>query len=51
MMRDDKLEDRAILMVDLRLPDRVAFRLTDEAMAQWTAQVNKELPPFKGEPE
>jgi cell division protein FtsQ len=51
MMRDDKLADRAILMVDLRLPDRVAFRLTDEAMAQWTAQVNKALPPFKGEPE
>jgi cell division protein FtsQ len=50
LMRDYKLSEKALILVDLRLPDRVVFRLTEEAAAQRSEEMKKRLPPFKGEP-
>ncbi|MBV9752199.1 MAG: FtsQ-type POTRA domain-containing protein [Hyphomicrobiales bacterium] len=50
LMRDYKLSEKALILVDLRLPDRVIFRLTEEAAAERNEEMKKRLPPFKGEP-
>ena len=50
LMRDYKLTEKALILVDLRLPDRVVFRLTQEAAAERDEEMKKRLPPFKGEP-
>jgi cell division protein FtsQ len=50
LMRDYKLTEKALILVDLRLPDRVVFRLTEEAAAERDEEMKKRLPPFKGEP-
>jgi cell division protein FtsQ len=50
MMREYKLAEKAIILVDLRLPDRVVFRLTEEAAEQRAEELKKRLPAFKGEP-
>jgi cell division protein FtsQ len=50
LMRDYKLNEKAVILVDLRLPDRVAFRLTGEAAQQRAEEMRKRLPPQKGEP-
>ncbi|MFI5014568.1 MAG: cell division protein FtsQ/DivIB [Hyphomicrobiales bacterium] len=49
LMRDYKLTEKALILVDLRLPDRIVFRLTEEAAAQRSDEMKKRLPPFKGE--
>jgi cell division protein FtsQ len=49
LMRDYKLSEKALILVDLRLPDRIVFRLTEEAAAQRADEMKKRLPPFKGE--
>jgi cell division protein FtsQ len=50
MMREYKLDEKAIILVDLRLPDRVVFRLTEEAAEQRADDLKKRLPVLKGEP-
>jgi len=50
LMRDYKLSEKALILVDLRLPDRAIFRLTEEAAAERNEEMKKRLPPFKGEP-
>jgi cell division protein FtsQ len=50
LMRDHKLGEKAIILVDLRLPDRVIFRLTEEASEQRNDEMKKRLPLMKGEP-
>jgi cell division protein FtsQ len=50
LMRDYKLGEKAIILVDLRLPDRVIFRLTEEASEQRNDEMKKRLPLTKGEP-
>jgi cell division protein FtsQ len=50
LMRDYKLGEKAIILVDLRLPDRVIFRLTEEASEQRNEEMKKRLPLLKGEP-
>jgi cell division protein FtsQ len=50
LMRDYKLSEKALILVDLRLPDRLVFRLTEEAAAERNEEMKKRLPPFKGEP-
>lgn len=50
LMREYKLSEKAIILVDLRLPDRVIFRLTEEAAQQRADELKKRLPAFKGEP-
>jgi cell division protein FtsQ len=49
LMRDYKLSEKALILVDLRLPDRIVFRLTEEAAQQRAEELKKRLPPFKGE--
>lgn len=49
LMRDYKLTEKALILVDLRLPDRIVFRLTEEAAAQRSDEMKKRLPGFKGE--
>jgi cell division protein FtsQ len=49
LMRDFKLTEKALILVDLRLPDRIVFRLTEEAAQQRADELKKRLPPFKGE--
>jgi cell division protein FtsQ len=49
-MRDYKLGEKAIILVDLRLPDRVTFRLTEEASDERNEEMKKRLPTTKGEP-
>ena len=50
LMRDFKLAEKAIILVDLRLPDRIVFRLTEEAALQRAEEMKKRLPALKGEP-
>jgi cell division protein FtsQ len=50
LMRDYKLSEKALILVDLRLPDRAVFRLTEEAAEQRAEEMKKRLPPLKGEP-
>jgi cell division protein FtsQ len=50
LMRDYKLAEKAIILVDLRLPDRIVFRMTQEAADQRADEIRKRLPPMKGEP-
>jgi cell division protein FtsQ len=50
LMREYKLSEKAIILVDLRLPDRVVFRLTEEAALQRAEELKKRLPAVKGEP-
>ena len=50
LMRDYKLTEKALILVDLRLADRVIFRLTQEAGAERDEEMKKRLPPFRGEP-
>ena len=50
LMRDYKLTEKAIILVDLRLPDRIVFRLTQEAADQRADEMKKRLPVQKGEP-
>jgi cell division protein FtsQ len=50
LMRDYKLAEKAIILVDLRLPDRIVFRMTQEAADQRADEMKKRLPPSKGEP-
>jgi cell division protein FtsQ len=50
LVRDDKLTEKAIILVDLRLPGRIVFRLTEEAAARRAEEMKKRLPPLKGEP-
>ena len=49
LMREQKLLERAIVAVDLRMPDRVVMRLTDEALAE-RAEMLKKLNKVKGSP-
>jgi len=49
LMRDYKLSEKALILVDLRLPDRVVFRLTEQAAAQRADELKKRLPPQKGD--
>jgi cell division protein FtsQ len=49
LVREQKLLDRAIVAVDLRMPDRVVMRLTDEALAERTEMLKK-LNKVKGSP-
>jgi cell division protein FtsQ len=45
---DDKILERGILTIDLRLPDRIAFRLTEEAHAAWTEEAQRRQKRLKG---
>ena len=49
LVREQKLLDRAIVSVDLRMPDRVVMRLTEEALAERTEMLKK-LAKVKGSP-
>jgi cell division protein FtsQ len=47
LIKEQKLLDRAILAVDLRMPDRVVLRLTEEALAE-RLETQKKLSKVKG---
>ncbi len=49
LVREQKLLDRAIVAVDLRMPDRVVLRLSEEALAE-RADMLKKLAKVKGSP-
>lgn len=49
LIKEQKLLDRAILAVDLRMPDRVVLRLTEEALAE-RQEIQKKLAKVKGSP-
>jgi cell division protein FtsQ len=49
LIKEQRLLDRAILAVDLRMPDRVVVRLTEEALAE-RLEVQKKLSKAKGSP-
>ena len=49
LVREQKLLERAIVAVDLRMPDRVVMRLNDEALAERTETLKK-LAKVKGSP-
>jgi cell division protein FtsQ len=46
--KDKRLVSRAILAIDLRLPDRVTVELTDGAAAERAEALKKEKPAKKG---
>ena len=49
LVREQKLLERSIVAVDLRMPDRVVMRLTEEALAERTEMLKK-LAKVKGSP-
>lgn len=46
--RDNEVLDRDVILVDMRVPGRVAFRLTEEAAAVRHEMLLKKLPKIKG---
>lgn len=46
--KDAKVSERAVLAIDLRLPDRIALRLTEEAAAQHAESVTQRIKKMGG---
>ena len=50
LMRDYKLSEKALILVDLRLPDRSSSASPRKPRPSANEEMKKRLPPFKGEP-